>query len=135
MFLNVCAHLSGFLCYITTRNPPIHYIVFAIPHKRHNTFSGRRPVVPPAGFLSAHFQTKDLKFLPQFRAAGFRSFYFRVYLFSEKNVQTGVQSCIITLVSEVNENRYQSYGCVLTGQPFQISKGGHSKYVEGGTFQ
>ena len=46
-----------------------------------------------------------------------------------------MQSCIITLVSEVNENRYQSYGCVLTGQPFQISKGGHSKYVEGGTFQ
>lgn len=57
------------------------------------------------------------------------------FVISEKNVQTGVQSCIITLVSEVNENRYQSYGCVLTGQPFQISKGGHSKYVEGGTFQ
>ena len=54
MFLNVCAHLSGFLCYITTRNPPIHYIVFAIPHKRHNTFSGRKPVVPPAGFFLFH---------------------------------------------------------------------------------
>ena len=45
-----------------------------------------------------------------------------------------MQSCIITFVSEVKKTDIRN-GCVLTGQPFQISKGGHSKYVEGGTFQ
>ena len=31
--------LLRILCYYNRRNPPIHYIVFATPHKKRNTFS------------------------------------------------------------------------------------------------
>jgi len=43
-FCEVCAHFSlASWYYINRKNPPIHYIVFATPHKR-NTFSKRASV-------------------------------------------------------------------------------------------
>ena len=44
--MHVCAHFFLRLCYYNRRNPPIHYIVFATPHKKRNTFSKKRSAPP-----------------------------------------------------------------------------------------
>ena len=43
----VCAHLFLGLCYYNRRNPPIHYIVFATPHKTKYLLL-KRPATPLA---------------------------------------------------------------------------------------
>lgn len=43
MFVHTYPEVYAILLLVT---PPIHYIVFAIPHKRHNTFSERKPAIP-----------------------------------------------------------------------------------------
>ena len=43
MFVHTYPEAYAILLLVT---PPIHYIVFAIPHKRHNTFSERKPAIP-----------------------------------------------------------------------------------------
>ena len=57
IFFNLCAHFSKLLCYYNRRNPPIHYIVFATPHKKRNTFSLKRPV-PRRVFLLTFLPSK-----------------------------------------------------------------------------
>ena len=39
IFFIFCETFISHLCYYNRRNPPIHYIVFATPHKKRNTFS------------------------------------------------------------------------------------------------
>jgi hypothetical protein len=49
--MEVCAHFFGVVCYNKYRKtPPIHYIVFATPHKR-NTFSKKKTAIEAVFFL------------------------------------------------------------------------------------
>ena len=43
-FCEICAHFFVLLCYYNNcKNPPIHYIVFATPHKKKYLLQKRQP--------------------------------------------------------------------------------------------